>query len=105
MLLPGRGGSQPEERNNMTKRKSTALMRIGVIANQLRGEPQNIVGKSKRNWHLNYRLNCIGKALLACVEILENPTKDASTFEGTKDGADIYFNAAMTFLKPKSQRR
>ena len=84
--------------------EAQALRRIGVIADQLRGEPRNLVGNSNRNWHIQSRLNCIGKALLSCVEKLERPAKDTTTFEGTVDGADIYYKAAMHFLTNKPRR-
>jgi hypothetical protein len=87
--------------------RSQAIRRIGVIADQLRGEPRNLVGNSQRNWHIQARINCVGKALLACVEKLERPAKDTKTFEGAKDGADFYYRAAMCFLnkKPRSERQ
>ena len=85
--------------------KRQALRRIGVIADQLRGEPRNLVGNSQRNWHIQARINCVGKALLACVEKLERPARETHTFEGARDGADFYYKAAMCFLNKKPRRR
>ena len=78
----------------MTKR--IAIQRLKIIADLLRGEPQRI---SDKNWRVTYRLNCIGKTLLSCIEKIDNPAKDTKTFEGSKDGADIYFRATMAFFK------
>jgi hypothetical protein len=87
--------------------KRQAIQRVKQMADLLRGEPQNILGDNQYNWHRRARLNCIGKALLSCVEKLERPAKDSKTFEGALDGADFYFKAAMHFLqkKPRANRK